>query len=663
MTKTSNIAGQAEELSLLIEAVEDYAIFLLSRTGVIRSWNNGATRIMGYSADEALGSHFSLFYPPEDQAAGKPEMELVTARRDGRVEDEGWRVRKDGARFWANTIITVLRQPDGEVRGFAKITRDLTARQSAEQQLRRSEEMFRLLVDSVQDYAIFMLDPEGRVATWNLGAQRIKGYAPEEIMGRHFSLFYPEEQRHLAVNELEIASREGRFEDEGWRLRKDGSRFWASVVLTAIRDDRGNLLGFAKVTRDATERKLAEETRQSLFEQQQARFRAEQQRRAAESSYLAAQMANRAKDAFLMTLSHELRTPMTSILGWAALLPTLPVDHPSFREGVESIARNAALQTQLIDDVLDVSRIMSGKLHLKIENVDVPSILRSAVESVRPAAAARGNEIVVDLDDDLGPARLDSTRLQQVVWNLLSNAVKFTPSGGRIELLGTIDGNLLRITVRDTGEGIDPEFLPYIFEPFRQAENPGTRVHGGLGLGLSIVRYIAEAHGGSVRAESAGRGRGSTFEVSIPVDGAASAGKAAERRERASAPRLLSSCDLLVVDDEEDGRELIRTVLTEAGATVRTAGSVASAIDRILERKPDLIVTDIAMPGVDGFSLIEHLGEADHVRIPIVALSAFPRPKDARGSERLAAWVAKPIDPFAFVDLVADVLHRGERED
>ncbi|HEX8620322.1 MAG TPA: PAS domain S-box protein, partial [Thermoanaerobaculia bacterium] len=342
MTKRDDqhLTATGDELALLVDAVEDYAIFLMSPDGEIRSWNRGASRIMGYDESEVVGRHFSLFYHPDDP---KPQRELEAARRDGRVEDEGWRIRKGGTRFWANTVITLLRNPDGSIKGFAKVTRDMSARREAEEQLRQSTEIFQLLVSSVRDYAIFMLDPDGRVATWNEGAQRIKGYTPDEIIGRHFSSFYGEEDLldGKPERELRIARAEGAVEDEGWRIRKDGTRFWANVVITAVYDAQRNLRGFAKVTRDITERKHAAETQQALLEQREARLQAEEERRRAEASYRVAQEANRAKDEFLMTLSHELRTPMTAILGWARMLPTMAPEDPMFREAVGAIASGA----------------------------------------------------------------------------------------------------------------------------------------------------------------------------------------------------------------------------------------------------------------------------------------------------------------------------------
>ncbi|HEX7421450.1 MAG TPA: PAS domain S-box protein, partial [Thermoanaerobaculia bacterium] len=346
--RTPRSASRSEEFGLLVDAVEDYAIFLLSPEGNIRTWNTGAKRILGYEEKEVSGRHFSLFYRPEDVAADKPGHELKVATREGRVEDQGWRIRKDGTRFWANTVITVLRDEAGQVRGFAKVTRDVTEQRAAIERLRQSAEIFQLLVSSVRDYAIFMLDPTGRVVTWNAGAQNLKGYTPEEIIGRHFSAFYGQEDidDHKPERELELARKNGSVEDEGWRLRKDGTRFWANVVITAVRDGHGELRGFAKVTRDITERRRSEETQRALLEQREARLVAEQERMSAEASFRVAEGANRAKDEFLMTLSHELRTPMTAILGWSRLLPTMPANDPLIRDAISSIAMNAQLQAR-----------------------------------------------------------------------------------------------------------------------------------------------------------------------------------------------------------------------------------------------------------------------------------------------------------------------------
>lgn len=651
-------AATPEEFALLVDAVQDYAIFVLGPDGEIRSWNRGASRLMGYADDEAIGRHFSIFYGADDLAAEKPRVELETAVRDGRVEDEGWRLRKDGTRFWANTIITALRDPRGGIRGFAKLTRDGTARRAAEEDLRQSAEIFQLLVSSVRDYAIFMLDPAGNIATWNIGAETIKGYKPEEIIGRHFSTFYGEDDVRSGKpeRELEIAREQGRVEDEGWRIRKDGSRFWANVIITAVYDGRGELRGFAKVTRDVTARKQAEEMERALREQREARLHAEEERRRAEDSYRIAQEANRAKDEFLMTLSHELRTPMTAVLGWARMLPTMSPDDPLFEEAIASIAGGAQLQARLIDDILDVSRIVSGKLRLAPETVEVARVVRNAVDAVTPTAAAKQITITTSLAPDLGAMVVDSTRIQQVIWNLLSNAVKFTPKHGAVQVSARRTASHVQIAVSDNGEGIDRHFLPHIFEPFRQAESPQTRVHGGLGLGLSIVRYIAEGHGGTITAESEGKGRGATFTVSLPVRpvGAGTSpvrkawGDAFVHRDR------LRGVEIVLVDDDPEARKLIGGILRAAGANVLPLESAAAALDAIDRRQAHVVITDIAMPQMDGYAFVQALRQrASGAALKVVVLSAFPaRADDGSGFD---AWLSKPIDPFLLVDEIARI--------
>jgi PAS domain S-box-containing protein len=657
----------SDELALLIDEVQDYAIFLMGIHGEIRTWNRGAARIFGYAADQVIGQNFRIFYPQEDLANRKPERELEVADREGRIEDEGWRIRGDGVRFWVNTVITALRNPDGKLRGFAKVTRDLTKRRAADEQLRQSEEMFRLLVANVQDYAIFMLDTEGHIASWNAGAHRIKGYTAEEIIGKHFSIFYPEEdiKSGKPPRELEIAKEYGVYEEEGWRLRKDGTRFWANVVITAVHDEEGRLRGFAKVTRDITDRKQAEETQRALLQQREARLAAEEERRRAEASFRVAQEANRAKDEFLMTLSHELRTPMTAILGWARLLPTMSPNEPMFREAVSSIARGAQLQARLIDDVLDVSRIVSGKMRLTRERLNIESVLNASLEAVRPTAGARGIRIETTFAPQLGWIVADPTRFQQVMWNLLTNAVKFTPKGGTVHVTARRSSSHLEISVADSGEGIDPAFLPHVFEPFRQAENPQTRVHGGLGLGLSIVRYIVEAHGGNISADSAGRGKGATFTVTLPVAAVASIPEespqapADEKPIRAIPADSLRGTTLLLVDDDPEARGLICAILMQAGAVVTAVESAPLALAELTRMRPDAVITDIAMPHMDGYAFSREVRarhELDAVKL--IVLSAFPAAANA-GDGVFNGYLTKPVDPGELVEDVARILRNG----
>jgi PAS domain S-box-containing protein len=406
---------------LLVDRVRDYAIFALDTTGHVLSWNEGAQRLKGWTASEIIGRHFSTFYPDYDIASGKPAFELEAAIRDGRFEDEDWRIRKDGSRMWANVIITALFDDDGTHVGFAKVTRDLTDRRAAEETLRASEERFRLLVQEVKDYAIFMLSPTGHVISWNEGAQRINGYSASEIIGKHFSAFYPAQEIENGKPELEllIASREGRFEEEGWRLRKDGSPLWANVLITAVRNAKGELIGFAKVTRDLTERRAA---------QQRALAEA---RRAAE-----AEVANRAKSEFFAAMSHELRTPLNAIGGYAELM-AMGIGGDLTEQQQEYIARIRSSQQHLlgiITDLLNFSRIEAGQVTYDVGPVSAQDIIDGVMPLISPQAETKNIELSSDRASPLLLVQADKQKAEQIVLNLMSNAIKFTPAGGSVEM-------------------------------------------------------------------------------------------------------------------------------------------------------------------------------------------------------------------------------------
>jgi len=490
---------------LLVESVLDYAIFALDAGGHIRTWNAGAQRIKGWTADEIIGQHFSVFYPPEDRRARKPERELEIATANGRVEDEGWRVRKDGTRFWANVVITALRDRSGTLVGFGKVTRDLTERRAAEQAIRDSEQRFRMLIDSVEDYGIFVLDREGHVSSWNEGAERINGYTAAEIIGQHFSIFYPEED--LAWNkpgyELEVASRVGKFEDEGWRLRKDGERFWANVVITAMRNEHGELVGFSKVTRDLTERRMAQERA------------IEDARRVAE-----AEAANRAKSEFLASMSHELRTPLNAIGGYADLMllgvaGSLDKDQ---REYLDRIRRSQQHLLGIINDLLNFSRLEAGRVSFDLQRMSLGDAVRHVLPMIEPQAAQRGLDVAIVPTKDAF-ATADSAKVEQILINLLSNAVKFTEPGGAITITQFEDADWSGVRVHDTGIGIPQTKLEAIFEPFVQVGRTLNSTHEGTGLGLSISRELARAMNGDLTVEST-PGTGSTFTLRLRHAGA-----------------------------------------------------------------------------------------------------------------------------------------------
>ena len=660
-----NLRQSEERFRLLVESVRDYAIFMLDPSGHVLTWNAGAERFKGYRADEVIGSHFSRFYPPEALARGLPAHELEMAQQVGSFEDEGWRVRKDGTLFWANVVITAMRDQTGTLVGFAKVTRDLTQRRHHEESLRLSEERFRLLVEGVAEYAIFMLDINGRVATWNVGAQRIKGYSAGEIVGQHFSVFYPAEARASGwpEHELQRASETGRFVDTGWRVRKDGTTLWANVTITAMRDETGRLLGFAKLTRDLTERKRTEAIELAGAERE-AILDAER------SARMAAQRATRMKDEFLSTLSHELRTPLSAILGWTQIL--LRAETASVvdqRRAIEVIDRNARAQVQLIDDLLDLSRIMTGKIRLDLQQVSLPEIVQAAIDSARPLADAKEIRLHSVLDPTRTLVSADGGRLQQVVWNLLTNAIKFTPKSGRIEVLVQRVNSHVELSVTDTGVGIPADFLPQVFDRFSQVDSSNTRAHGGLGLGLAISKQLVELHGGSIRAASAGEGRGATFFVQLPLSLVQVEDE--NRREHPtveidaaelSALPKLDGIHVFVVDDEPDARELLQRVLQDQGAVVTVFSGAADALAALKVSVPGVIVSDVGMPGMDGYQLMRALraGELRDARIPALALTAFARAEDRKRAliAGFQAHLAKPFDVAELVLLVANLAGR-----
>ena len=659
--REASLNQSEERFRTLVESIKDYAIFMLDPDGRVLTWNAGAELIKGYSAAEIIGQHFSRFYPPE--AGDFPAHELQVAAVQGRFEDEGWRVRKDGSRFWANVVITALYGPDKKLIGFAKVTRDLSERRGHEENLRESEERFRLLVDGVTDYAIFMLDVNGFVTTWNSGAARIKGYRADEIIGQHFSRFYPQDaiESGWPEHELQVAAAEGRFIDEGWRVRKDGSRFWAHVTITAMRED-GRLRGFAKLTRDLTERKRTEALEASGAER-------ETMLEAERNARMLAQRSARMKDEFLATLSHELRTPLNAILGWTQLLRSRGASEPAeLARAMEIIERNARAQVRLIDDLLDLSRIMSGRFRLDVQQVSLLEIVRSALDSIEPTARTKGVRLESVLDPQSVVVSGDPQRLQQVFWNLLSNAVKFTPKGGRIQVVLQRLNSHIEFSISDTGIGIPAAFLPHVFERFSQKDSSTHREYGGLGLGLAICKQLVDLHGGSIQAKSMGEGQGATFVVTLPLiilgkekDAGRVHPTAAEPSEAVPVPRL-DGVRALLVDDEADALELIQRVLENQGALVTTVRSGDDALRLLESSAPDVLISDIGMPGMDGYQFMRRMRAAEpkQRRIPALALTAFARPDDRKHAilAGYQAHLAKPFDMAELAIVVAGLVGR-----
>ncbi|WP_017314134.1 ATP-binding response regulator [Mastigocladopsis repens] len=536
-----------------------------------------------------------------------------------------------------------------------------------QESLHQSEERYRLLIEGVTNYAIFMLGPNGHFVSWNIGAERILGYQDAEIIGQPFErIFTPEAiERGQPEQVLRTAVAEGFSKENRWHIRKDGTHFWAQCVLTPLRDENGNLRGFSKIMQDITERKLAEEERnQLLLREQAARAQAE--------------AANRSKDDFLAIVSHELRTPMTAILGWAGMLQTGMLDEDRVRDAIETIERNANLQMQLIEDLLDISRIVQGNLSLNFSSINLVEVIADAIEVVQPSADDKAIQLKSVLDTPVEPIWGDSDRLQQVVWNLLCNAIKFTPNGGRVEVrLSVVSGseqqatdNYAQIQVSDTGKGISPDFLPYVFERFRQADSTSTRSNKGLGLGLAIARHLVELHGGIIQAESPGVGQGATFTVMLPLLAIPSAKEAqtsnsdqiqaltfGEDTAALENPPRLDGLQVLVVDDEADVREWINTVLTESGAQVIAVGSVGEALAALEQLRPDVLVSDIGMPDEDGYTFIRKVRKLSSEmggHIPAVALTGYAREEDYRQAKAAGfqLHIAKPIKAAELVAVV-----------
>jgi PAS domain S-box-containing protein len=489
------VVQHRDQFALLVDSVADYAIFMLSPEGVIVTWNRGAERSKGYTPAEAIGQHFSIFYTPEDLARNHPEHELQVALRDGRYEEEGWRVRKDGSRFWANVVITPVRDAEGNHVGFGKVTRDLTARRLTEEQLRANTaellaanaqlREFRRLVSSVRDYAIFMLDPTGRILTWNAGAQHIKGYSQDEIVGREFTIFYTDvdRAREHPKHELEIATREGRYEEEGWRVRKDGTEFWAAVTITALRDDDGELVGFAKVTRDLTERKQSEE-----------RLR----------------RSNEELVGFAAMAAHDLHDPLRTIAGFVELIAREPLSEQA-QEFLSHVATTTGRMQRLLTALLEFAK--SGEESPPPESVPLRAAVERVLSSLAVAVRERGAVVEVSVPDEAVVCAAEGD-IELVLQNLIANALKFGDAQQpRVEIEAERAGDEWRVTIADNGVGIAPADQERIFRAFERAHAELSQ--DGTGLGLAIGQRLAERNGGQLGVESAA-GQGSRFWVLLP---------------------------------------------------------------------------------------------------------------------------------------------------
>ena len=531
--------------------------------------------------------------------------------------------------------------------------------------LREAEELFRLLMDQVKDIAIITLDPTGTIVSWPVGPERFFGYTPPEAIGQNFAMLFTEDDRlnRIPENEIAKAKFEGKVENLGWRLTKSGALIYTDGVMNALYDKGGQLRGFAKILHDKTasfmEQKKHDKEREDLL----SRERAARQE---------AERLNRVKDEFLAILSHELRTPLSAIIGYADLLLDADngqpaIDQSNISEALQVIHRSAHAQLRLIDDLLDVSAIISGRFNLKIQEVSLTSIIATAVDTVRLAASSKGINIITNMDIEKANVRGDASRLQQIIWNLLSNAVKFTPGGGHIRVtLRGIQG-AYEIEVQDTGKGIQPEFLPHVFDRFRQEDSSSTRHYSGLGLGLAIVRHLVELHGGQVYATSAGKDQGSTFVVSLPTRAIPMADRLPVRPASTTQPSTggsngnslpLKGNHILFLDDNIDAHRLFQLTISRLGAKVTLAETGQEALSYLQKEKIDVFVSDIGLPGEDGYQIIKKWRQIEDAsgRKPViaVALTAFAGQSDSEQALRSGfnAHVAKPATSHTILNAI-----------
>jgi len=623
-------AFEDKRLRLLIDAVIDYAIYMIDPDGIITSWNAGARRFKGYEEAEILGQHFSRFYTEEDRRAGLPQRALDTAIHEGRFEGEGWRVRKDGTHFWSHVVIDPILDPSGQLLGFAKITRDLTDRKMAEETLKQSEQQFRLLVQSVTDYAIYMLAPDGRVTNWNLGAQRIKGYLPREVIGEHFSMFYSAEDREAGEPQrtLETATREGRFESKGWRVRKDGTRFLAHVVVDPIWGDTGTLLGFAKITRDITE---ATQAQQTLEQTREALFQAQKMQAIGQLSG---------------GIAHDFNNLLTVILGNLEIVRKRLADDPKVVRLLDNATQGALRGVSLTQRMLAFAR----RQELKSEPVEIPALVQGISGLLR---SSLGPSVILEthFPPRLEPVMADVNQLELAMLNLATNARDAMPHGGKIVISARteeihkgsrpalVPGRYVCLSVTDTGEGMDETTLASAMDPFFTTKGLGK----GTGLGLSMVHGFIAQLGGRFVLKSQ-KDQGTTAQLWLPVATAnTTAVLVADEPAAADVPRLC----VLVVDDDSLVRTSTCLLLEDLGHRVISATSGVQALEVFVGQKGiDLVITDMAMPQMSGAQLADAIRTLDP-NVPIVLATGY-----AERLEGFAAKLPRLSKPFTQLNLV-----------
>lgn len=639
-TSVDPVVAEDERYRILVEGITDYAVYMLDPQGNIVSWNAGAQRFKGYERSEIIGRHFSQFYTDDDRQADLPARALRIAATEGKFEQEGWRVRKDGSRMWAHVVIDPIPDRSGNLVGFAKITRDLTERRAAQDALRESEQRFRLLVQSVTDYALYMLNPEGNVTSWNVGAERIKGYSPDEIIGKHFSTFYTDEDRANGEPQkaLQNASQHGRFEKEGWRVRKDGARFWANVVIDPIRDETGTIIGFAKVTRDITERRntqlALEKAREAFYQSQKTE----------------------ALGQLTGGIAHDFNNLLMVIQSSLELMRKRLPEDPKITRLLNNAAGAAQRGAALTQRMLAFAR----KQELTTEPVDVASLVQGMLDLLERSL---GPSVTLEtrFPANLNAALADANQLELAILNLAVNARDAMPRGGIITISaqavvvergderGLGAGNYICVAVTDRGEGMDESTLARAVEPFFTTKGIGK----GTGLGLSMVQGMAEQSGGRLLVQST-KGIGTIVEIWLPADTQAAPDSAKPAAQERPDPGLSIKATILVVDDDPLVLAVLVEMLEGAGFTVIQAGSGDEAL-KILNAEPqiDLLISDHAMPNMTGAELIKR---AKQTRPDLHAILATGYMDDTAQSGSGFRKLEKPFSQERLKQAITEIL-------
>ncbi|MDQ3474240.1 MAG: PAS domain S-box protein [Acidobacteriota bacterium] len=626
---------EAALLAAIVESSDD-AIISTDLTGTIASWNQGAERIFGYTPAETLGLSFTILMPAE---RFEKESKILTEVLKGkRVEHyETVRQCKDGSLIDISLTISPLKDELGNIVGAAKVARDISERVKREKQIRYQAR----LLNAVEQ-AVIAIDLNGKILSLNSFAEWLYGWLEQEVVGKSLLDLTSAPDTHQLTDEIFSRIHRG----DSWSgelrvLRKDQSEFTAMVTHSPIHNDQGELIGVVVVSRDITANKQAELEHAKLLEsERQARAEAEE--------------ANRIKDEFLATISHELRNPLNVILGYSEVLVRSKEANESefVQRAAEILRRNAIAQAQLVSDLLDLSRLQLGKFSLNRQVVSLTKTITDAVETVRDEAETKGLQVRIEMTNELVFVDGDPLRMEQVVWNLLNNAVKFTPSGGKVTVKLVKQNGFAQLAVADTGQGIEPKFLPHVFEIFRQADATISRRQGGMGIGLALVQQLVQLQGGSVSVSSGGVGRGAEFMISLPITT-----EVAEPRKTGGLvqPDALTGLRILVVDDSADTVDMLRTLLEMDGAMVSTAGGGPQALEILEKESFDVILSDISMPGMDGFELLSRLRKLPSGRdVPVLALTGFGRAEDVERakSEGFFSHITKPVDVAQIVAML-----------